>query len=107
MTAKASRLLLTKLGTLDTGSHRILTCLWCWVTLHVTNEEVREVKSTKKGWRREDLYLLCLTGTSLIMIFLMRGIINSIFSFYLGVRSTYKRKYLKCDREKQGKASER
>lgn len=104
MIAKASRLLLTKLGTLDTGSHRILTCLCCWVTLHVTNE-VREVKSTKKGWRREDLYLLCLTGTSLIMIFLMRGITNSIFSFYLGVRSTYKRKYLKYDKGKQGKAS--
>ena len=46
------------------------------MTLHVTNEEVREVKSTKKGCQREDFYLLCLTGTSLIMIFLMKGIIN-------------------------------
>lgn len=38
MTAKASRLLLA--GD-RLGSHRMLTCLCCWVTLHVTNEVKR------------------------------------------------------------------
>ena len=74
MTDKASGLLCAKLRTLHAGSQGILvSCVG--VTLHVTNEEVREVKSAKKGWKRETPALSYLDITD-DGFFLMREIIN-------------------------------
>lgn len=99
MTDKTSGLLCAKLGTLHAGSQGILvSCVG--VTLHVTNKEVRGIQSAKEGWKRETPALSYLDITDDGFFFNEGN--NKLDSFcvylYLGVRSTYSKKYLKCDK---------